>query len=126
MDYFEIIKKIEDFDKLTKENEELKQRLSEAEQKPAVSLESSVVQAFKSSDEYKMLESNAFNAFLQEKFLKEFERSKQAEWFIKTAQESFKVFEKKYNNKEVKSNGQTNKRTEKQVPETDSGQVLQW
>lgn len=98
MDYFELLNKAENINKLTKENEELKRKLAEAEQsaQPTLSIESTVVQAFRQSPEYLSLEMQAFNSFLQEKFIKEFQRSPQAEQLVKAAQECFKIFEENY------------------------------
>lgn len=103
MDYLtEYANKIANAEKLQKENEELKRRLAEAEQRPALNIESEVVKAFRESPEYLSLELQAFNSFLQDKFIKEFQRSPQAEQLVKVAQERFKKFEENYNSNKKK------------------------
>lgn len=123
MDYFEIIKKAQDMEAIIRENEELKAKLAqvEAQVQPTLTLESSVVQAFKESPEYISLELQAFNLFLQEKFINEFKRSPQATQLVEAAKERFKVFELQYNQKKVSGkNGQNDKGSQKQVSTTDS------
>lgn len=135
MDYFEILKKIENIDQIAKENEELKKKVAELEQGTPtnITIESDVVKAFKDSDIYRNLEVTFFVSFLQEKFLNDFQRSPHAKGLMEQAQAAFKKFEKEYGKKkpapmlapqpqipeEEKSNGQSNQRAKAKVSNAD-------